>query len=298
MWNDKYISYWSSEWDYAMAHTDNFCAEIRSKAAVDEHAENSARSYDETMGKNLARVEIAMDAIKKRGYMSEGMTALDIGSGTGVFTIAFAKEYAAVTALDISPAMQGIIRQKADREGLLNIEYTMQNWHSLDLRAAGMESRYDMVLSSLNTRGIYNFDTLIKMNNASRGGCCLVSFTGRGRRNHSGELHDLIIGRRLGSAGGNDIIMPFNLIYNMGGKPDMAYSEITWERELSPKQAIDGIAEQFWRFAEITTETRAKIENYVLTHLEQNGMYLEAARVPVAIMVWDSQPVRDYLANE
>ena len=281
-----------------MANTDNFCAEIRSKDAVDKHAEVDVRAYDKTMGSDLSRVQAALESIRHRGYIGKQMTALDIGSGTGAFTLAFAKEYASVSALDISHGMQNIIREKAELQGSANIEYIFKNWHHLNLQEQGMDSKYDMVLSSLNTRGIYNFETLVKMNQASKGGCCLVSFTGRGKKNHSAALNSLIIGRQLTSAGGNDIIMPFNLIYHMGGKPDMAYSSIAWRREFTAEDALRAITHQYWRFAEITPELEVSIKDYISTQLDENGMYVETANVPVAIMVWDAQPVKDYIANE
>ncbi|MDO5422330.1 MAG: class I SAM-dependent methyltransferase [Eubacteriales bacterium] len=292
-WNRKLLESCSRQWDDAMAHTDNFCAEIRSKAAVDRHAEDSAASYDEGMGKDASRVVTAMEQIRRRGFIGKEMTALDIGSGTGIFTIPFAKEYGQVTSLDISPAMQEIIRKKAASEGLENIDYKSGNWHTLDLDDAGLAGQYDLVLSSLNTRGICSQKTLLKMNQASRQGCCIVSFTGGGQKNHSKELNQLILGRQLTSAGGNDIIMPFNLIYHLGGQPDMAYSKIEWEKSYSADEAVESVCDQFWRFAEITPEIRAKVEAYVNTHLEKDGLYHERARIPVAVMVWDARLVRE-----
>ena len=53
------------------------------------------------------------------------MTALDIGSGNGVFTIPFSEHYQSVTSLDISTAMQDEIRRRVAERGIGNISYVL-----------------------------------------------------------------------------------------------------------------------------------------------------------------------------
>lgn len=249
--------------------------------------------YDDAMGSDSSRVTDAMKRIRLHGYMERHMTALDIGSGTGIFTLPFAASYAEVTALDISGAMQNIIRKKAAAASLTNIRYLSYNWNEVDLRRAGLERKFDLVLSSLNPRGICSRETLLKMNRASRRGCCLLAFTGGSRNNHSGDLQRIILGHPLTSAGGNDIIMPFELVYHLGGQPELTYSQICWDRSMQPETAVDFICDQYWRFAEITPKIRGRVENYVAKEVEVDGLYHERAMVPVGIMVWDARRVRE-----
>lgn len=291
-WNEKYVMYWSEQWDYGMNHTDNFSAEIRSKDAVDRHAESDVASYDESMGQDTQRVEKTFEMLEKRGFLKEEWTALDIGSGTGIFTLPLAKRLKKVTSLDISEGMQEIIRKKAYAEQIKNIDYLSYNWKTVDIIKEGLEQQFDLVLSSLNTRGICDYETLNKMNQASRKAGCLLAFTGGGTKNHSRALNELILGRQLETAGGNDIIMPFNLIYHMGGRPELSYADIHWDKAMLPEQAVESICFNFWRFAEIDTDKKEKIREYVYQHLEKDGKYHEIAEVPVGIMVWDAQRIR------
>lgn len=291
-WNTRFAEEAAGRWENAMAHTENFSAEIHSREAVSRHGEGTADMFDDAMGSDSSRVTDAMKRIRLHGYMESHMTALDIGSGTGIFTIPFAMSYAEVTSLDISCAMQDIIRKKAEAASLSNIRYLSYNWNDVDLKKAGLEQRFDLVLSSLNPRGICGRETLLKMNRASRMGCCLLAFTGGSKNNHSGDLQQLILGRPLTSAGGNDVIMPFDLVYHLGGQPELTYSRICWDRPLRPEAAIDFICDQYWRFTEITPEVRGKVEAYVERELEADGLYHERAMVPVGIMVWDARRVR------
>lgn len=290
-WNRALLNFHARQWVEAMNTTDNFCAEIRSKDAVDKHADKGIASFNEGMGKCTERVEKTLTCISNRGYMGKYMDALDIGSGNGIFTLAFAECYRSVTSLDISVPMQNEIRFLAGQRGISNIEYITANWRDLDLEAMNMQERYDLVLCSINPRGVCDYNTLHKMNRASRGGCCLAAFAGRGSSNHGADLQRIILGRELATTGGNNIIFPFNVVYHMGGEPDMSYTHMNWERRQTPEQAIDCICFSYWRFAEITIEIKNKVAEYVYANLE-DGAYVDRVDNLIGIMVWDAWRVK------
>lgn len=290
-WNRELLEFHALQWLKAMNTTDNFSAEIRSKDAVDKHSDKNLSSLIEGMGKSTARVEKALACISNRGYLQKDMDALDIGSGNGVFTLPFAKYYRSVTSLDISAPMQNEIRNKAAQSGLTNINYVTADWRNLDLKEMNMRERYDLVLCSINPRGVCNYDTLNKMNQASRQGCCLIAFTGRSASNHGADIQQIILGRCLQTTGGNNIIFPFNVVYHMGGEPDMAYAPMNWERRQKPADAIDDICFNYWRFAEITDEIRNRVAEYVYANLE-DGEYVDRTENLIGIMVWDAWRVR------
>lgn len=288
-WHSTYTAYWAERWDYAMAHTDNFCAEIRNKNDVDRHEEQNILSFHHGMGQSLERVDATLERISSRGYLQPGYTALDIGAGTGAFTIPLAHRLSWVTSLDISEKMQQFTRDRTADEGLKNINFVLENWRTLDLDGMNMREAFDLVICSINPRGVCNFDTLMKMNRASRGGCCLTVLAGRGRSNgHGAALQKLILGRELGSEGGNDVIFPFNLIYFLGGQPDLNYTKLAWEKRVPPDSAVEMICFNYWRFADITDRIRGQIRDYVFSHLDGEGLFVESFEQPLGIMVWDA----------
>ena len=293
-WHSPYVSYWAERWDYAMAHTDNFCAEIRSKDAVDRHEEANVPSFQQGMGQSVERVDAALERIAQRGYLKPEYSALDIGAGTGAFTIPLAQRLRRVASLDISVNMQRFTRQRAEAEGLNNIDFILKNWRSLDLDEANMRGAYDLVLCSINPRGVCNLETLQKMNRASRGGCCLLNFAGRSESNgHGAALQRIILGRELGTEGGNDVIFPFNLIYFLGGEPDLNYTRIAWEKHTPPDRAVEAVCFNYWRFADITDDIRKRIRDYVFSHLDENGFFVERVEHLIGIMVWDAWRINE-----
>lgn len=289
-WNKELLKLNSEQWEEAMNTTDNFCSEIRSKDDVDSNVD--LEYFNACMGSSTERVEKVLSCITSRGYIGKNMSALDIGSGNGVFTIPFAKEFAKVTSLDVVRPMQDVIRQRAKEEGITNIEYVTANWREMDLDTYGMRDYFDLVLCSINPRAVCNFETLNKMNQASKAGCCLMTFAGRKKGNHGEDLQKIILGKILKTTGGNDIIFPFNVIYHMGGEPELSYSKVSWEYAQNPNKAVENICHSYWRFVDIDDDIRKKVEKYVMENLE-DGMYVDRSEHLIGIMVWDAWRIKD-----
>jgi SAM-dependent methyltransferase len=291
-WNETLLELSARQWAEAMNTTDNFCAEIRPKDAVDKHEDGAIRRFNDSLGSSTERVDKVLECIRNRGYGEPHMTVLDIGSGNGVFTLPFSAHYRSVTALDLSVAMQNEIRERAKERDIRNIEYLNADWRELDVEQSGLKDRFDLVLCSINPRGVCNGETLNKMNKVSKGGCCLSTFAGRGTSNHGAALQKIVLGRTLGTTGGNDIIFPFNAVYHMGGEPDMTYSTVRWERRQTPEAAIEGICHSYWRFADITDEVKRRIADYVFANLE-DGLFVDRTEHLIGITVWDAWRIKD-----
>jgi SAM-dependent methyltransferase len=55
--------------------------------------------------------------------LDETATVVDLGAGTGRFALAAARRFGQVTAVDISPAMLELLRDRAAAAGVANLEY-------------------------------------------------------------------------------------------------------------------------------------------------------------------------------
>ncbi|HUR17910.1 MAG TPA: class I SAM-dependent methyltransferase [Acidimicrobiales bacterium] len=63
-------------------------------------------------------------------------SVLDVGAGTGRFSLALAGRVAEVTAVDPSPAMLNVLRREAARTGTTNVRMVVGNWEDVDVPPA------------------------------------------------------------------------------------------------------------------------------------------------------------------
>jgi ubiquinone/menaquinone biosynthesis C-methylase UbiE len=62
--------------------------------------------------------------------LDETSTVVDLGAGTGRFALAAARRFGQVTAVDISPAMLELLRDRAAAAGVANLEYVQAGFLS------------------------------------------------------------------------------------------------------------------------------------------------------------------------
>lgn len=74
-------------------------------------------------------------AVLRDHGIGRASTVVDLGAGTGQFALAVAPEVSRVVAVDVSPAMQAVLSERAAAAGLTNIEWVRAGF--LSYRHAG-----------------------------------------------------------------------------------------------------------------------------------------------------------------
>jgi SAM-dependent methyltransferase len=85
-----------------------------------------------------------LELAKSRGAAFSGRRVLDVGCGSGMFTLRIAKEAAHVTGLDLSGRMLAISAADAASLGLANVDYVQSAWLDYELKAP-----FDVVFCSM-----------------------------------------------------------------------------------------------------------------------------------------------------
>lgn len=98
-------------------------------ALFDQEAENYDKWYETKMGSHVDRVET--DCAFHLFQVKAGMRILDVGCGTGNFSVKLAHKGAIVTGIDVSEKMLAIAGKKANQEKV-NVKFVQMN--SLDLQ--------------------------------------------------------------------------------------------------------------------------------------------------------------------
>ncbi len=129
-----------------------------------------SKGYDSyvtpTHDRNFTKRLLTLAGIKR------GMRFLDVAAGSGALTIPAAQLGATVTAVDISPKMIGLLKERASREGLENVDGYVMDGHALEFP----ENTFDITGSQF---GVMLFPDLAKgLNEMARvtkpGGTVLV----------------------------------------------------------------------------------------------------------------------------
>ncbi len=74
------------------------------------------------------------------GLLPEDWHVLDIGTGTGYLLPPLARQFARVTAVDPSRSMLGLARQRADKEGLVNVSFRFGSLEDLPLATESVDA--------------------------------------------------------------------------------------------------------------------------------------------------------------
>ncbi|MDR2104732.1 MAG: class I SAM-dependent methyltransferase, partial [Deferribacteraceae bacterium] len=82
--------------------------------------------------------------MRENGVDFVGAEVLDVGAGTGAYTLNIAREAKSVTALDISTGMLSNLKAAAESLALTNIEYVASDW--VDYTPP---KKFDVILCSL-----------------------------------------------------------------------------------------------------------------------------------------------------
>lgn len=90
--------------------------------------------------------EHVLRSISEIGIDFSGKSVIDIGCGTGIYTICVAKQASQVTGVDISEEMLAILKEDSEAEGCRNIEMINSPWDTFDRKGR----KWDIAFSTMS----------------------------------------------------------------------------------------------------------------------------------------------------
>jgi FkbM family methyltransferase len=115
-----------------------------------------ARAYHEAVQQRWSQPDSSRDFIAADLREHPGETVLDIGAGTGAWTVFLAQIARQVTALDPSPAMLRVLRENVAEAALTNVTIVDGGWPEADVVP------HDVVFCSHALYGVADFATAIQ----------------------------------------------------------------------------------------------------------------------------------------
>ncbi|MCO5385274.1 class I SAM-dependent methyltransferase [Desulfosporosinus sp.] len=278
------LEFWKNAWESAVISAPSKSKRIRSDKEIMEYWNKLSGSYEkETAGENGKRLNEVIHLLETQGMITPESDILDVGCGPGIYTVPLAYKVRTVTALDGAAEMCNVVAGRAKNLKLDNIVLLNSLWEETNFEDEGLKNAFDLVFASLMP-GIASYDTLIKFLSASRKYCCLIYFAGGVDDLVRSDLWRIIFQEDFES-GGNDIVYPFNILYNLGFYPKIDYLDVSFEKTETVEEAIENLCNYYWLFSDITKEIRNKISAYVLEKAD-NGIFRQKSKSRLGILTW------------
>lgn len=143
--------------------------ENQSKDQPDDFWKHKARQYDKMVEDRWSKPDSSRDFLISKLRENPGSTLLDIGAGTGKWSLLAAPHAAKVTALDPSPSMQQVLREKIKNEKITNIDIITGTWPKDTI------APHDYVLASHSMYEVKEFERFVnKMTAIATKACIMV----------------------------------------------------------------------------------------------------------------------------
>ncbi|HKJ99222.1 MAG TPA: class I SAM-dependent methyltransferase [Desulfotignum sp.] len=150
-------------------------SEIQTRAFAKKQAKDEdfwrhkARDFDKMVEERWAKPDSSRQFLLDKLTANPGSSLLDIGAGTGKWSVLASPYAAKVTALEPSGAMQAVLKEKIHEMNITNIQVFTGNWPEDD------PGPHDFILASHSMYGQTDFTAFVqKMSATAVKGCILV----------------------------------------------------------------------------------------------------------------------------
>ncbi len=135
----------------------------------DDFWKHKATHFDKMVDERWSKPDSSRDFLIQKLKDTPGSSLLDIGAGTGKWSLLVSPYTSKVTALDPSLAMQEILRGKIQKHKILNIDIVTGTWPEDDV------APHDFILASHSMYGVADFKAFVnKMSTTATKACILL----------------------------------------------------------------------------------------------------------------------------
>ncbi|TVM14494.1 SAM-dependent methyltransferase [Oceanidesulfovibrio indonesiensis] len=219
-------------------------------------------------------------------YLPEKAEVLDVGCGPGSLLIPLSQAGHHVTAVEPAQRMIDELQANAAAAGIGAYEVISRVWQEVDVE--GLAGRFDLALSSITMWMFRDLRTqLERLEQVSRGLCCVVGGASRETSGHSDGLWSAIMGD-IPQPGYSEFPLAFNLLYAMGRLPEVRIVDYRTERSVESKTRQQKLF--YTKYAKLTPKVEKLIEEKVKTSSE-SGMVQESCKA--SVVFWQSPAGND-----
>ncbi|OPY68500.1 MAG: Cypemycin methyltransferase [Syntrophorhabdaceae bacterium PtaU1.Bin034] len=232
----------------------------------------------------LSRTIRIIGILEEKGISLKGVSILDIGCGTGTLALPLAQRGSRVTALDISENMLIRLWREAEKMDIEGVQLLRHSWKEVNVRDAGLEKAFDVVLSALSIAVETEAD-ILKMERCAKTWCVCIA-TERIRRD---PVCDRVLKALKAPRKPRPYIRDTRLkLAGMGRSFSYGSLNVVTTTEKTAEQLIDEIAQRFEAAGKAAHRNR--IEASVMAVLSENDKEKRMIRCrresEIGVLMW------------
>lgn len=256
---------------------------FKSKTEKTEYWNKEAKMYDVRMLQDNRRVQDVINILKQKDVLTKKADVLEIGCGTGLYSVELSKYANSITSVDISVAMGEVLNNKIKALDIDNIKFKLIDWDNVDLDKEGLNNRFDISLSALNP-SLNSLEALEKFCKTSRKACVIVTFNGN-VNNNVRQFMDKVLS--VEESNPHDCYSYFteSILQEMGYKVEVFSTYMHWVKSNPTKEAAQRIIKEYKYFNSEVFED--EIYKYVLENSDGNGVFHENNKASLNIYYWE-----------
>lgn len=160
---------------------------------IEEAFERWARDYhaQSFTEEGKQRSERIMGWIENQGVDFAGLSILDIGAASGIFTIPFAEKGASVTAVEPSELLVSLMKETIPSSLESNIEIVSERYEEISIKDKGWEKKYDFAFASM-CPAMSDWETIEQAINCARKYVYISTMAGQKEHTLMDELKDVL----------------------------------------------------------------------------------------------------------
>ena len=223
-----------------------------------------------------------MKLLYLKGILEAKGYALDIGCGTGKYSLALSPYFEKVIGTDISDNMINAAKRRSLNEEIKNTDYKCLSWQELNADKFGWKNKFNFVFAHM-TPAVNSLETIKKMRYVSKNWCAVTKSVCR--NNKIADAVNKICGNIINGYGENEINGLLSMLWADGLKPELFYESEVWDNELPLQKAIDSYIKRMTVKKDLTNKEKSDITDY-FNSIALNGMVKEISDVTICTVYW------------
>lgn len=279
--------FWIQEWEKDKT-SDTYAVHMGFSAPAywDKASATYNKSKKEVRDRKLERT---LKAFRDKGLLFKGVKVLDIGCGTGLLSIALAKEGAEIIALDFSKGMLDRFKKDMPKGIGDRISLVEADWHDIDVKEKGWEKQFDLVIAFMSP-GVATSNAFFKMMACARTACAIRGWAARRHHPIMTDLWKKIMDRPLDDKP-QSILYKINLLFSMGLFPDIGFDLVEWDQTVTLDQEFDN---QLAFFSKVSDLPQTRLESIIrdyLSSVARGGSIRKKQKGLTATAIFSADPL-------